>query len=97
LPRGTKRGPAPNLNDWSDDMCLALTRFNTHQVWQMLELFGMLHPDRQPKEYKFYTSLKSYRARCKKQSHKKYFLCCADTDMMVLLCHMARPGGYVDL
>jgi hypothetical protein len=97
LPRGAKRGPAPTLNDWSDDMCLALTRFKTQQVWQILELFGMLRPDRQPKEYQIYTSLKSYRARGEKTAHKKYLLCRADTALMVLLCHMARPGGYVNL
>jgi hypothetical protein len=78
-------------------MCLALTRFKTQQVWQILELFGMLRPDRQPDEYQIYTSLKSCRARGEKRAHKKYFLCRADTAMMVLLCHMARPGGYVDL
>ena len=41
--------------------------------------------------------LKSYRKRGERTKHKKYFLCSADTAMMVLLCHMARPGGYVDL
>jgi hypothetical protein len=54
-------------------MCLALTRFKTQQVWQILELFGMLRPDRQPKEYQIYTSLKSYRARGEKRRTKNIF------------------------
>ena len=36
-------------------MCLALTRLKTHQLWQILELFGILRPDMQPKMYKIYT------------------------------------------
>jgi len=78
-------------------MCRALTRFTAHEVWQLLEHFDMLRPDGEPKMYRIYTSLKSYRKRGERTKHKKYFLCSADTAMMVLLCHMARPGGYVDL
>ena len=94
---GRKRKPPPTLHDWSDDMCRALTRFTADEVWQLLERFGMLRPDGQPKMYRIYTSLKSYQQRGKRTKHKKYFLCSAETAMMVLLCHMARPGAYVDL
>ena len=94
---GRKRTPPPTLHDWSDDMCRALTRFTADEVWQLLERFGMLRPDGQPKMYRIYTSLKSYQQRGKRTKHKKYFLCSAETAMMVLLCHMARPGAYVDL
>ena len=94
---GRKRKPPPTLHDWSDDMCRALTRFTADEVWQLLERFRMLRPDGQPKMYRIYTSLKSYQKRGKRAKHKKYFLCSAETAMMVLLCHMARPGGYVDL
>jgi len=94
---GRKRKPPPTLHDWSDDMCRALTRFTADEVWQLLERFDMLRPDGQPKMYRIYTSLKSYHKRGKRTKHKKYFLCSAETAMMVLLCHMARPGGYVDL
>jgi hypothetical protein len=97
LSGGRKRKPPPTLHDWSDNMCRALTRFTTHEVWQLLEQFDMLRPDGQPKMYRIYTSLKSYQKRGKRTKHKKYFLCSADTALMVLLCHMARPGGYVDL
>jgi hypothetical protein len=78
-------------------MCRALTRFTADEVWQLLERFGMLRPDGQPKMYRIYTSLKSYQKRGERTKHKKYFLCSAETAMMVLLCHMARPGAYVDL
>jgi hypothetical protein len=94
---GRKRKPPPTLHDWSDDMCRALTRFTADEVWQLLERFGMLRPDGQPKMYRIYTSLKSYQKRGERTKHKKYFLCSAETAMMVLLCHMARPGAYVDL
>ena len=73
LARGAKRRSAPTLHDWSDDMCLAFTSFKTQQVWQMLELLGMLRPDRPPKEYQIYTSLKSYRARGEKRRTKNIF------------------------
>ena len=94
---GRKRKPPPTLHDWSDDMCRALTRFIADEVWQLLERFRMLRPDGQPKMYRIYTSLKSYQKRGKRTKHKKYFLCSAETAIMVLLCHMARPGAYVDL
>jgi hypothetical protein len=94
---GRRRKPPPTLHDWSDDMCRALTRFTADEVWQLLERFDMLRPDGQPKMYRIYTSLKSYHKRGKRTKHKKYFLCSAETAMMVLLCHMARPGGYVAL
>ena len=63
LSGGRKRTPPPTLHDWSDDMCRALTRFTAHEVWQLLEHFDMLRPDGEPKMYKIYTSLKSYRQR----------------------------------
>jgi len=81
------------------------------RVWQLLQQFDMLRPDGQPKMYRIYTSLKSYHIifvsertnkrhhhhqLCARSKHKKYFLCSAETVMMVLLCHMTRPGGYVD-
>ena len=44
LSGGRKRKPPPTLHDWSDDMCRALTRFTTHEVWQLLEQFDMLRP-----------------------------------------------------
>jgi hypothetical protein len=94
---GRKRKQTPTLEDWSDDMCMELMRFTVHEVWQLLEHFDMLCPDGEPKMYGIYTSLKSYRQHGKRTKHKKYFLCSADTAMMVLLCHMTPPGGYVDL
>jgi hypothetical protein len=64
LSYGRKRKPPPTtLHDWSDDMCRALTRFTTHEVWQLLEQFDMMRPDGQPKMYRIYTSLKSYQKR----------------------------------
>jgi hypothetical protein len=63
----------------------------------MLGHFGMLGRGGQPKMYKIHTSLKAYRARGKKTAHKKYVLCRAGAALIVPSCHMARPGGYVDL
>ena len=97
LPLGVNRSRPPRLDEWSDALCFSLLRFRAHEVWRLMHYFGLLDDNNAPRDFKIYTSVKSYTQRGRHQSYKKYFRCRADTAFMLLLCHMSRPGGYVDL
>jgi len=97
LPVGQRRSAPPRLTDWSDDLCFTLLRFHSWEIWELMRYFGLLRDDGSPRVFQIYSSGKLYHRRGQLGSYAKWFVCSADTAFMLLLCHMARPGGYVDL
>ena len=55
-----RRVPPPTLDDWSDDLAVARTRFDVIQLRAMLHGFGLMRIDGSPKRYRVYQSGKLY-------------------------------------
>jgi hypothetical protein len=97
-----RRVPPPTLDDWSDDLAVARTRFDVIQLRTMLHGFGLMRIDGSPKRYRVYQSGKLYSKKRPgggfyKSSHAKYFHVQADTALILVLMYLAIPGRMCDL
>ena len=97
-----RRVPPPTLDDWSDDLAVARTRFDVIQLRAMLHGFGLMRIDGSPKRYRVYQSGKLYSKKRPgggfyKSSHAKYFHVQADTALILVLMYLAIPGRMCDL